>query len=491
MSELLRKPAVELARMVRDGEVTSRELVEASFDRIEATGTLNHWTLLDQDAALSAADAVGPGDERPFAGVPIAIKDLFAPVAGLRMAQGSDLLGEFTPDYDYALVRRFKEAGFVIVGKTQTPEFGILPVTEPRRFGPARNPWDPERTTGGSSGGSAGAVASGCVPVAHASDGGGSIRIPAACCGLVGLKPARGRISRAPDLGDHFLSTDGVLTRSTEDAAVLLDLMAGPEPGDATWAPPPAEPFAETARRDPGKLRVALTMDMPIDSELDPIAERGARDAAALLEELGHEVEEVQAPWKGADLLPTFSVLWAANVAASAMHGAIVTGRQLEEGDIEPLSWWLFTEGMNYKAPEYIGAVVTLQAFSRGVMGLWEQHDLVLTPALAQRPVRHGADRRHGREPLVRVPQVGPVHPLHGAIQRERPARDLGAALPGRGRAAGGRAARGTTAGRGPAAAGVPPAGGGPALGRPAAARAGAGHGLARRSRAVRGRAGR
>ena len=258
--------------MVRDGEVTSRELVEASLARIEATEALNHWTLLDADAALAAADAVGPGDERPFAGVPLAIKDLFAPVAGLRMAQGSDLLGDFTPDYDYALVRRFREAGFVLVGKTQTPEFGILPVTEPRRFGPARNPWDPERTTGGSSGGSAGAVASGCVPVAHASDGGGSIRIPAACCGLVGLKPSRGRISRAPDLGDHLLSTDGALARTTADAAALLDVMAGHEPGDATWAPPPEEPFAEHARRDPGKLRVALTFDMPIESELDPSA---------------------------------------------------------------------------------------------------------------------------------------------------------------------------------------------------------------------------
>ncbi len=152
-------------------------------------------------------------------------------------------------------------------------------------------------------------------------------------------------------------------------------------------------------------------MDMPIESELDPIAERGARDAAALLEELGHEVEEVEAPWKGADLLPTFSVLWAANVAASAMHGAIVTGRQLEEGDIEPLSWWLYTEGMNYKAPEYIGAVVALQSFSRGVMALWDQHDLVLTPALAQRPVRHGQIDAMGENPSYEFLKSGQFTP--------------------------------------------------------------------------------
>ncbi len=411
MSDLLRKPAVELARMVREGEVSSRELVEASLARIEATESLNHWTLLDADNALAAADAVEPGDERPFAGVPIAIKDLFAPIAGLRSAHGSDLLGEHTPDYDYGLVRRFKDAGFVIVGKTQTPEFGILPVTEPRRFGPARNPWDPERTTGGSSGGSAGAVASGCVPVAHASDGGGSIRIPAACCGLVGLKPARGRISRAPDLGDHFLSTDGVVTRTTADAAALLDLMEGPEHGDATWAPPPPEPFAETAERDPGKLRIALTFDMPIEGELDPIAERGARDAAALLADLGHEVEEVPAPWKDVDLLPVFSILWAANIATSVMHGSLVTGREAKEEDVEPLSWWLYTEGIKVKAPEYLAALVQLQAFSRGFMSMWQEYDLVLTPGLAKRPVRHGEIDPMGENPAYEFKKSGEFTP--------------------------------------------------------------------------------
>ncbi|MBA3509475.1 MAG: amidase, partial [Thermoleophilaceae bacterium] len=159
--DLLRKPALELADLVRSGEVSSRELTQASLDRIEATEPLNHWTLVDAEGALAAADAVKAGDERPFAGVPIALKDLFLAANGLRMAQGSDLLGDFTPDYDAAVVRRFRAAGFVLMGRTQTPEFGILPVTEPRRFGPARNPWDPERTTGGSSGGSAGAVAGG------------------------------------------------------------------------------------------------------------------------------------------------------------------------------------------------------------------------------------------------------------------------------------------------------------------------------------------
>jgi len=390
MSDLLLKPASELASMVRSGDVTSRELVEASLDRIEATEELNHWTLVDGENALATADAIGPGDGRPFAGVPIAIKDLFTPVAGLRMAQGSDLLDEFTPDYDYEQVRRLKEAGFVIVGKTQTPEFGITPVTNPRRFGPARNPWDPERTTGGSSGGSAGAVACGAVPIAHASDGGGSIRIPAACCGLLGLKPARGRISRAPDLGDHFLSTDGVLARTTEDVAALLDLMAGPELGDATWAPPPEAPFSELAKRDPGKLRIALITEMPVDAPLDPECERGAREAAKLLEQLGHYVEEIPSPFPPEEaLVGVFTALWAANVAASVMHGQIVTGNQPTADNIEPLSMWLYEMGQSIPSPAYIGALVTSQAFARGVVATWADWDLVVTPALAQRPVTH------------------------------------------------------------------------------------------------------
>jgi amidase len=390
MSDLLRKSATELASMVRSGEVSARELTQASLDRIEATEGLNHWTLVDDENALAAADAIGTGDERPFAGVPIAIKDLFTPVAGLRMAQGSDLLGEFAPDYDYGQVRRLKEAGFVIVGKTQTPEFGITPVTNPRRFGPARNPWDPERTTGGSSGGSAGAVACGAVPIAHASDGGGSIRIPAACCGLLGLKPARGRISRAPDLGDHFLSTDGVLARTTEDVAALLDLMAGPELGDATWAPPPEAPFAELAKRDPGKLRIALITEMPVDAELDPECERGACEAAKLLEQLGHHVEEIPSPFPPEEMLiGVFTALWAANVAASVMHGQIVTGNQPTADNIEPLSMWLYEMGQSIPSPAYIGALVTSQAIARGIVATWADWDLVVTPALAQRPVTH------------------------------------------------------------------------------------------------------
>src|SRR3954470_21387113 len=296
-SDLLHKPAVELADLIRLGEVSARELAELALDRIEADAQgLNAFTFVDRERALATADAISTGDERPFAGVPIAIKDLSLATAGMRVSSGSELYGDYTPDYDAHLVRRIRDAGFVIVGKTAAPEMGIVPVTEPRRFGPTRNPWNTDHTPGGSSGGSAAAVAGGLVPIAHATDGGGSIRIPAACCGLVGLKVQRGRISRGPDQGESFLSVDGVVSRTVADTAAVLDILAGYEPGDSSWAAPPFEPFALTAARGPGALRVAVMLDPGVPPDLDPQAERAARDTATLLETLGHKVEEVAAP---------------------------------------------------------------------------------------------------------------------------------------------------------------------------------------------------
>ena len=413
MSELLFRPATELAGLVRDGELSSRELVEASLARIEEVdGEVNAWVLVDSERALAAAEQVRAGDERPFCGVPIAIKDLFAPVAGLPLTQGSELLGDFTPGYDYGVVRRLREAGFVLLGKVNTPEFGIPPVTEPRRHGPTRNPWDLERTPGGSSGGSGAAVASGTVPVAHGSDGGGSIRIPAACTGLLGLKPARGRISRAPDLGDHFLSTDGALTRTVADCAAMLDVLAGYELGDATWAPPPDVPFADAARREPGRLRVGFTLDMPIPSQLDPACERAVNEAAGLLESLGHDVEPVRAPWKETDVLPTFSVLWAANVAGSVRHGQMVTGTEPSQENVEPLSWHLYQQALGFTSVDVVAATAMLQAFARGIVaGLWADHDVILTPALAKRPVRIGEIDTCGDDPAGEFRKSGEFTP--------------------------------------------------------------------------------
>jgi amidase len=400
VTDLLFRPASELAELVRGGEVTSRELTEASLERIEALEpSLNAFVHLDPDGALAAADAVEAGDGRPFAGVPMAIKDT-ATVAGMPYRLGSDLFGDFVPSHDAFVVRRLREAGFVLVGKTSLPEYGILPVTEPRRFGPTRNPWDTERTPGGSSGGAAAAVSSGMVPLAHGSDGGGSIRIPAACCGLVGLKPSRGRISRGPEMGDDFLVQDGVLTRTVAETASLLDVMAGYEPGDATWAPPPDEPFAHTAAREPGRLRIGVTTVPAIEAEIDPVCARAAREAGELLASLGHEVREVDhPPWAGEDLMRVFTLVFGTPVGVGMWFGGQVTGREPSAELVEPLSWQIW-EGVQERSPvDYLLARTQLSAASRGIVALWSDLDAVVTPALGERPVPIGEIDSCSEEP--------------------------------------------------------------------------------------------
>jgi amidase len=390
-TNLLTRPAIELAGLIRSREITSRELTEAVLARIEALNPrVNAITALDADRALEAADGVAAGDPRPFAGVPIVIKDLFTPIKGFRQTNCSELLSEGAiADADANAVARVRDAGFVIVGTTNSPEFGILPVTEPRLNGPTRNPWNLERTPGGSSGGAAAAVAAGMVPLAHGSDGGGSIRIPAACCGLFGLKPSRGRISLAPALGDNLLVTDGVLTRTVADTAAMLDLLSGYVTGDATWAPPPDEPFAVAASREPGRLRVGLATASPIGSEVDATSVRAAEDAARLLSSLGHEIVAAQ-PLELPELLPLFTVLWAATVAGSVMLTAMLAGREPTQANIEPLSWALYQQGIATNAVQLMGAIVGLQAAARSIIAQFEDFDVMLTPALGKRPVRIG-----------------------------------------------------------------------------------------------------
>ena len=388
MHDLLFRPASELAALVRSGEISARELVSASLDRIEALdGQINAFTHVDGERALATADAIRPGDERPFAGVPIAIKDN-QPVEGMPLTFCADLFGDLVPPFDAAFVGRLRAAGFVIVGKTALPEYGILPSTESRRNGPTRNPWDLSRTPGGSSGGAAAAVAAGMLPLAHGNDGGGSIRIPAACCGLVGLKPARGRVSLAPALGDSFLVTDGVLTRTVAESAVLLDLIAGPELGDATWAPPPAEPFAAAAAREPKPLRVGFTLSPPLtEIEVDPMAERAVRDAAALLQELGHEVEEIASPpWAIPGVFELFSASFGPAVASTIVFAATIAGREPTSADMEKLSWYLWERASQLGAAHFLAAQGQLQALARMFVTGMSDYDVVLTPSLALRP---------------------------------------------------------------------------------------------------------
>ncbi len=415
-SDLMFRSASELAGMVRAGEVSSRELVEISLERIEELNpALNAFVDVDAERALTAADEVQPGDERPFAGVPIAIKNNRA-VSGLRLTYGCALMREFVADYDHNVTRRLRDAGFVIVGSTTLPEYGILPTTEARIFGPTRNPWDLERTPGGSSGGSAAAVASGMVPVAHGNDGGGSIRIPAACCGLVGLKPSRGRISAAPELGDSSLGIDGMLTRTVADTAAILDVLEGYETGDATWAPPPSEPFAKSAAGAPGRLRIAATTLAPIaEAVVDPMAAQAVTDAAELLRSLGHEVVEVEPPWLLEGLQELFGVVFSNHIALSIAYSGAVAGREvggISSEDMEPMSWAIFSMIQKLGAVQGMAATVQLQAHSRRLVSFLEPYDALLTPALAERPLPLGTLDTDAPDPMSTFTRSGLFTPF-------------------------------------------------------------------------------
>ena len=420
MSELLQRSAVELAALIRAGQLSAVELVQASLDRIDALEpAVNAFTHVCHEQALQAARDIGPADPRPFAGVPIAVKDNRA-VAGLPLTMCSDLFGDYVADHDAFPVRRLRDAGFVIVGKTALPEMAILPTTESRRFGPTHNPWARDRTPGGSSGGAAAAVAAGMVPIAHGNDGGGSVRIPAACCGLVGLKPARGRVSVGPDGGHSFLATDGVLTRTVLDTAAALDVLAGYEPGDATWAPPPPGRYADLLERHvtPVRpLRIALTLDPALaGATLDPVNEAAARDAAALLESLGHHVEEITAPWSGRDLLPDFTRAFGPLSSMATLVGGRLAGREPVEADVEPLTWVMWERARSQDTLTLLDAQSRLERVAREIVAGLRRFDAVLTPALAQRPVPIGEIHGRGPDPWGHYRRSGSFTPYTAIV---------------------------------------------------------------------------
>jgi amidase len=395
------KPVQELAALVRGGELAAREVVSAALTRVEdLDDRINAFVEVDAERALEAADGIEPGDERPYAGVPIAIKSN-VPVAGLCMNFGSRFLQGHRPDHNAYLVRRLRDAGFVVIGVTKMPEFGILPTTEPRHSGATRNPWNLDRTPGGSSGGAAAAVAAGMLPVAHGNDGGGSIRIPAACCGLVGLKPSRGRVSRGPDLGDSFLSCDGVLTRTVGETAALLDVLAGYEVGDSTWAPRPVEPYATAVRRDPGRLKVAMTAANPLDVDVDPECVRGMHAAGELLASLGHDVETASPALPGGNVTDLFLEVFGPQVSLGIMYGQLLANRPPEDDEIEPLSRAIFERAQALPSVGYLGALAQLQAVARGIVAFFAEYDLLLTPALAGRPAPIGEIHGCGEDPIA------------------------------------------------------------------------------------------
>jgi amidase len=384
LTEVAWMDATAQAELVRGKEVQPLELVEAAIGRIERVNPqLNAVVTPMFEQARKAARGNIP--DGPFRGVPFLLKDLLAAYAGVPMSWGSRLLQFYVPDHDSELVRRYKKAGLIVLGKTNTPEFGILPTTEPRLFGAARNPWNPERITGGSSGGSAAAVAAGMVAMAHGNDGGGSIRIPASCCGLFGLKPTRARNPLGPDLGDIMggLVAEHAVTRTVRDSAALLDATAGPDFGDPYWAPPPARPFAEEVGRDPGRLRIAFTAKAPTGVPIHPECVKAVREAANLCADLGHEVEEDSSRIDGELFTKSFIDVWASG-SGSMLATIEKLGLKIAPEAIEPLSWALYEKGKKVTGPDYLAAQAALQSMAREIARFMQKFDLLLTPTLAE-----------------------------------------------------------------------------------------------------------
>ncbi len=380
--EYRRHDAVGLAELVARREVSAGELLEVAVARMAQVNPKINAVILD----LSARARAEPPGEGPLAGVPYLLKDLGAALGGVPTTLGSRMFAQSTPAADSAITRLYKAAGLSIFGKTNTPEFGLWPVTESELLGPARNPWDLSRTPGGSSGGAAAAVAAGIVPAAHASDGGGSIRIPASCCGLFGMKPSRGRVSFSP-AGEGWAgaSIQHAVTRSVRDSAALLDAVCQPQPGDPYFLSPPERPFAEEARRDPGKLRIAVFAgSLTAGRTIDPECEAAVRDAARLCESLGHHVEEASLPGDHSAMQAAAGVVMAASVGANMDAEAERRGRPVEDGDVEGLTMAAYRRGQSARAPDYVRAVQTLHAYGRAAAELFERYDVFLLSTLGR-----------------------------------------------------------------------------------------------------------
>jgi len=415
-NELARRDATAQAELVRNKEVKPIELVDAAIERIERVNPqLNAVVTPMFDQARASAKGELP--DGPFTGVPFLLKDLIAAYAGVRMTSGSAFLRDFVPDHDSELVSRYKRAGLIVVGKTNTPEYGIMPTTEPGLFGPSRNPWDTTRATGGSSGGSAAAVAAGMVPFAHGNDGGGSIRIPASCCGVFGLKPTRARNPLGPDFGDMFsgLVAEHALTRSVRDSAALLDATSGAAIGDPYWAPPPVRPFIQEVQSSPGKLRIAFTTVAPGGAAVHPDCVSAVKDAAKLCSDLGHEIVESAPAIDGELLVPMFMTLWSAGCTWTIDGAALAAKREISPDQFEPGTWALYQMGKQQTGAAYLMALQWLQGASREVARFMLNYDVWLTPTLGEPPVPLGSFDATPDNPLagmIRAAQFVPFTPI-------------------------------------------------------------------------------
>ncbi|MGA0879751.1 MAG: amidase [Ilumatobacteraceae bacterium] len=403
--------ATAQAELVATGQVSARELVDAAIERIDRYDPLLNavtYRWFEDARALASLESLPQG---PFRGVPYLLKDLYASEAGKPLSNGNKAFKEaqYVADADTTLVARYKAAGLVSLGRTNSPELGSVPVTEPEAWGPTRNPWNLDRTPGGSSGGAAAAVAAGFVPIAHASDGGGSIRIPASCCGLVGLKPSQGRITMGPLRDEANLGVEHCVSRTVRDSARLLDATWGPGIGDSVIAPAPLRPYIEEVGADPGRLRIGLLDHSPRGFATDPECVRGVRRTATLLESLGHTVEEGWPDVLGDnDVGRTFGGLWSTNMGMALRRFGESLGREITIDDVELMNWTQAEFARNLSAVDYAAALAGCLAFRRAVQSWWNQGwDLLLTPTLAAPPLAIGTLRNDPERPMAPLAGAG------------------------------------------------------------------------------------
>lgn len=411
--------ATALAELVRTGQASPSELVDEAITRIERHNpTVN--AVIHERFEKARAEAKGELPDGPFRGVPLLVKDLGCAMAGEPMHMGCAGLQriDFRTPGDSFLYESFRDAGFVTLGRTNTPEFGTTITTEPVSHGISRNPWNTDHSTGGSSGGSAAAVAAGMVPMAHASDGGGSIRVPASECGLFGLKPSRGRISKGPAVGDSWAgaSTDGVVSRSVRDTAAALDVMSGRRTGDPYAAAQPTRPFADEVGADVGALRIGLApTHANVDTDADCVASVEA--AGALLTDLGHTVEVAQPPAFGTDELSQYFItIIAASLAADLAALGALTGHEFTADDLEPDNWFMAEIGRSVTAADYLNAVAFVHAWSRQIHAWWDDFDILVSPVIAVPPPPIGwlRDPEQGTERLTSILQFTPQFNMTG-----------------------------------------------------------------------------
>jgi amidase len=379
--------ATGLAALIAGGQVSAAEVLDAAIERAERLQpSINGITIPLYEHARAAARTGLPAG--PLSGVPFLLKDLGAQLTGTRTSGSGKLWRDFVADHDSTLVARYRAAGLNIFGKSASPEMGLAPSTEPAMYGPCRNPWNLAYSAGGSSGGSAAAVAARILPMAHATDGGGSIRIPASACGLFGLKTTRARNPSGPDVGEGWggQAVAHCVSISVRDSAALLDVSAGPDIGDPYWAPPPAGRFVDEVERAPGRLRIALCVTPWNDEPVDAECRQSAEDAARLCESLGHHVAVGRPEFDTAAFRAATRTLVAANVLATLETRAKAVGKTLEASDVEPLTWSIVELGRGCTAADYARSITTIHAVGRVVARFFAGYDILLTPTMCSPP---------------------------------------------------------------------------------------------------------